>query len=325
LCRLLVAFLVGAVVAHPSTAAGEPSQDKRVLARDMMSRGDAALDARRFEDALVQFKAAHDLMNVPTTGVAVVHALNGLRRLREAYEVARRTALTIPTEREPEAYARARVKAARMVRDLEDRIPTLAVVIQGPRETVARVRVDGSELTAEAVARGVPLDPGKHDVIVAAPGYRTARRFVELQERDRKTEAFTLDPLQGSSAPADTSPKERVGGPSSYVYAGFGVGAAGLVVGSVTGILSMTKASDVLDQCSGNRCPVSTKDDVDSSKSLATVSNISFGVGIVGIGVGVAALLAGSSDVASRREKQAAARRLVPVLSPSGVGLTGQF
>jgi hypothetical protein len=67
------------------------------------------------------------------------------------------------------------------------------------------------------------------------------------------------------------------------------------VLGTLTGIMAVTKTSAVKDQCNGNLCPASTRDDRDAAKTLSWVSNNSLGVGVVGAGVGTYFLLAKSS------------------------------
>ncbi len=74
-------------------------------------------------------------------------------------------------------------------------------------------------------------------------------------------------------------------------YVGFGVGALGLVVGSITGILSLSKASSARSQCEGNQCPLDAKEDADASKSLAIASNVSFVAGGLAAAIGLTSLL----------------------------------
>ena len=103
---------------------------------------------------------------------------------------------------------------------------------------------------------------------------------------------------KAGSAPAPAN-YGRTRGParvSPLVYVGFGVGAAGLAVGSVTGILSLSKASRAKDHCEDNACREAARDDIDGSKTLANVSNVAFAVGVVGIGVGVYGLLSSGKE-----------------------------
>jgi hypothetical protein len=105
------------------------------------------------------------------------------------------------------------------------------------------------------------------------------------------------------------------------VWAGFGLAGAGVVVGSVTGALALGKGSTVRGQCEGLRCPTSIDGDLQSGRTLATVSTVSFiatGVGAVG---GVVALL-----VAPRRESAALTGVAVtPWVGLGSAGVRGSF
>lgn len=74
-----------------------------------------------------------------------------------------------------------------------------------------------------------------------------------------------------------------------------GVGAAAIVVGGVFGLRAMQKWSSSKDECQGDRCTASGLDKIDSAKSAATLSNVFFGVGLVGVGVGTALYVTGDT------------------------------
>jgi hypothetical protein len=107
------------------------------------------------------------------------------------------------------------------------------------------------------------------------------------------------------------------------VYVAFGVAGAGLIVGGITGALAFSKAAD----CPNKVCE--TQSDLDSAKSMATISTVGFGVGIAGVAVGTILLLTGknSSETASPRAKHQPAPKLAvhPWFGVSSVGVTGSF
>jgi hypothetical protein len=69
------------------------------------------------------------------------------------------------------------------------------------------------------------------------------------------------------------------------------VASVGTVVGSVTGLMAMSKKSSVDEECVAGRCPPSTHDDIDAGRTLGTVSTVSFVLAGAGAAVGVWALL----------------------------------
>jgi hypothetical protein len=70
-------------------------------------------------------------------------------------------------------------------------------------------------------------------------------------------------------------------------YVVLGVGAAGVAIGAVFGLLALSKKSDADASCQGRfDCPRDGYDANNSAHTDATISTIAFGVGLVAIGVG---------------------------------------
>jgi hypothetical protein len=105
------------------------------------------------------------------------------------------------------------------------------------------------------------------------------------------------------------------------VYVGFGLGAVGIGVGSVTGLMAISKANAVKDECVDNKCPPSTEDDLDASKTFGTISTIGFGVGLAGIALGIWGLMSSGGSP----EKPPTSARLEPVIGNRFVGVRGAF
>jgi hypothetical protein len=112
---------------------------------------------------------------------------------------------------------------------------------------------------------------------------------------------------------------------------GFGVGAAGLLVGVITGAVTLGQASDLKDQCPDDRCTEAQREDYDAALALSRVSTVSFVVGGLGAAVGLVALLVSGSDEpeetdsAHARRTRAPAVSLTPLVGPGMLGLMGQF
>lgn len=93
--------------------------------------------------------------------------------------------------------------------------------------------------------------------------------------------------LAGESRAYAAKSTELDTSPPTYAWIGFGVAGAGLIVGSLFGADALQSASSAREQCDGTRCPSSAKTFIDQSKTSATISTISFGVALVGAGVGL--------------------------------------
>jgi hypothetical protein len=91
--------------------------------------------------------------------------------------------------------------------------------------------------------------------------------------------------------PAPPPPSGDRGGPGAVFWAGAGIAGVGVVVGSITGIVALTKASSLSNECTGVHCPRSAQGDLDTSRTMGTVSTVSFVVAGVGAAVAVVAWL----------------------------------
>ena len=303
----------------------------------MMDLGDERTAAGDHEAALKAYQAADGIMGVPTTGLEVGKALEKLGRLIEARDALIRVVRSPEQPDEPAAFKAAREKAARLAAELPPRTPSLTLKIIGLAEGVQpEVSLDGNRLQPDLFGLPVKVNPGERRVKATAAGYLPVEQSATLAEGEKKELelAFQPDPnaSAASTSTADGAPvtgeAELSSGRRSrtLMWIGFGVGAAGVLAGSVTGVMSLSKAGSAKDACDGNRCPPEAQDDIDSSKTLANVSNVAFAVGVVGIGVGVWQLFATRS--AARETPPAAAAkqfRAEPVIGIGHVGVVGHF
>jgi hypothetical protein len=148
------------------------------------------------------------------------------------------------------------------------------------------------------------MNPGAH-TITASTG--NAKKTISVVIAEGETKEVTLDLSEGTTTtsepidkpidkpidrPIDKPSVEVSRGINPLVYIGFGVAGGGLVVGSTTGLMHLSKTSSLKDQCPNDRCPPSLADDLSSARTLATVSTVSFVVAGLGAAVGVYGLLA---------------------------------
>lgn len=325
--RLLSSFFLISLLA--TVAHADPTEADKKRARTLMSDGDDFASKRDYNHALEKYQAADALMNVPTTSIEVARTLAALGKLVEARDVALKVTRMPVLPKEPDVFAKARQDAQVLADQLATRIPSIEVTVKGAAAGArVDIRIDGKAVPAAAATLPQKLDPGRHEVVAATPGRPQVEKVLTLAEGAHEKVELELGPAapgtpkEPSAATPQVSTDDVVTKKktSPLVYIGFGVGAAGLVVGGVTGFLSMSKTNSAKDDCTNNKCPSSTKDDIDSAKTLATVSNIGFGVAIVGAGVGVIGLLTSKKTV-----EKPAATRVSPVIGARFVGVTGSF
>ena len=105
-------------------------------------------------------------------------------------------------------------------------------------------------------------------------------------------------------------------------YVGGGVGLAGIVVGSVAGVSAISHKNDAKKSCVAGNCPPSTWSDLDSARTMASVSTVSFVVAAIGVVVGAGAILLDDDGSSTER-----AFVVSPDVSRQGARLTvaGRF
>jgi hypothetical protein len=100
----------------------------------------------------------------------------------------------------------------------------------------------------------------------------------------------------------------------TLTFASFGLGAAGLITGSVAGIWVLTKHSSLSSSCQNDVCPSADAGDVSTYRTLANVSTAAFIVAGVGAAAGVTLLLT-----------EPKAKTLGAYLGPASAGVIGTF
>ena len=262
-------------------------------------------------------------MQVPTTGLEVARTEIAMGKLIEAHDKLLAVARTTPVPGEPRPFADARAMAETLGNDTEARIPTLKITLIGlAASQTPRVAVDGAEIPPAALAAPRAINPGHHVVTANADG---PPRTQEMDIAERETKEVTLD----LSAPPPP-PSEPDGSPRNHTlsFIGFGVGAAGIIAGSVTGLLAISSFNSAKSKgCVGNRCPPASDGDLDNASTMATASDIAFIIGGVGVAVGVVGLFVGNrgSSDANVPSGSTAAFTVSPWLGAGSAGLHGTF
>ena len=263
-----------------------------------MDEGKARLHANDYPRAIEAIGKANDLMHVPTTALALAKAHLAAGHLVEARDAAIAAERLPREDREPRVFDAARKQAAELARELKPRIPTVRLRVEGP---ATRIVVDGTEVPLSIAGEPIAMNPGKRTIRVTGDAGE-ARAEVDLAEREAKEVALVLgheaEPPPPRPAPAvkTTPPDERQHGmrtplAKGLLYGGLGVGVLGLGAGAVTGVMTLSRANRVEPQCANDICAPTARDDLDSARTLGTISTVAFVVGGVGIAAGVVGLL----------------------------------
>lgn len=333
---LATSLAVGSTTSTIARVADAATPADMETARELYKAGRKLRDAGDLQGALEKFKAAHALAGTPITGVELGKTHLALAQLVEAREAFLEVGRMPVDAKESENAKAARAEAAKLAAEVAPKIPSIALKINGvPPGAQPIVTVDGAPIPAAAIGEPRKVNPGKHVVAARIGDGEVTTIEVEVKEGETKPAEMEVKPPRpnalpfpetNSTVPLTAPPPSGAsngGGPSPLVWVGFGVAGIGLVAGSVTGVLALSKSSSVKNACVQKDCPPSAQSDIDASKSMGTISTVSFVVGGIGAAVGVAALLIGQGK--SEAPKSASAPHVSPWFGGTSMGVEGAF
>ncbi|MEM1030608.1 MAG: hypothetical protein AAGN82_09670 [Myxococcota bacterium] len=272
------------MTSRAATAAPEhgDSAAVRAAARLLAEEGDAALYQGRHDEALRLFRMAEELFHAPTLVLAMAQAEVRLGRWAAARGHYRAVIdEDLGADVNP-AFRAAQQTAASELAALEPRIPTLVLELRGasPR---AEVRLDGRPRPLEAFTRPVFLDEGPHEVVVI-DGATVVAKKLALAERERRVLTIDLGSRRGRGARGGVADEVSTGGAPSIGWwwgaSALALGGAGLVAGTVTGVLALEDADAVKASCDqGRDCDPMLRGREDDARAFAAAATASFIVG----------------------------------------------
>lgn len=302
----------------------EPTLADKETARQAFYEGQDAFNAGDLEGALKAFRAADAIMGVPSTRIEVGRTLKQMGRLLEAAEKLASVDLIPAAEDENDVQRDARAEARTILQEVRARIPTLQIAIRGVApSTEVELYIDGDAIPPGAQDYPRKVDPGTHVIRVEATGYRQVAEEVTVAEREEKSVEISLVASADGDATSgrDTTPNDGGFDLPLWGWVGFGVGGAGLLVGGITGGLTLAKVSELEDDCGGKVCAPGDQARIDDATTVAHVSTAGFVIGGVGVGVGVAALVV----ALTADEAPESGVSVHPWVGPGSAGLRGRF
>lgn len=284
----------------------------------MGNSGVEAYQAGNYQEASDKLEKAYGIARVPSLGLWSARALRKLGKLVEAADRYLETVSLQVPEGDYVIQKQSQTDATRELKELKPSIPVILVQVKGAKATEVSVTIDGTPLPATLVSEPRLVNPGEHKV-QGTHGADRADATVTVEEAKSATAVLDFSGMKatGPIVEADT---ESGGGGGPYRLLGFialGVGGAGIVTGTVAGVLAVDKKKTIDDSpaCEGNRC--SDHSLVDSYGTLRTVSSVGLIAGAIIAGSGLALVLASGSG-----EKEPSATAFV---GPGSVGVRGTF
>lgn len=302
---LRVASVVGlALVLHARAAhAGDPAaaREQLKIGYALSQEGKCALALPHLEESLRLDPKAITLLNLANCEEKVGKLTEALGHWVDARSRAQMESAP-PIEEE----------AAKRAVALEKRMPRLTIAVPGERIAGMEIVRDGVVLGPVSIGTPLPVNPGRHTIVVRAPGHEPQSSEIEIAEGEAKSVDLAVGP-PARSAPETTNTPRATSRTSPLVYVGFGTAAVGLGVSAVTGLIAMNRANACPDRVCPDRDAL---DGIESGRTLGWISTGAFVVGAVGLGLGIYGL------VVSSKTNEA---NVTVGLGPSGAVLRGRF
>lgn len=276
----LCAAALTALWSSPASAAkdspyDEAEQERKDEARAMALKGYDFLLAGKYERALHFFVEAEKVYHAPTILLLVAQTHEKLGRLVEARAFYQKIIDEKLPKTAPWEFFEAQATARREITLLAPRIATLHIHVPGASGHNVKVTIDGESVEALDQPQGV--NPGKHAIAVTVDGSRTLTQSIELKEGASERVVIPAAAVLGAGAGEVLVP----------AAVAFGLGFVGLGVGTVTGLMALSRIGQVEESCSISGC--TARGEVSTAGELSTISTVSFVAG--GIGLGTSALL----------------------------------
>jgi hypothetical protein len=331
-------FILTLALSVPALGA-EPDPSTRAAARKIATDGVSALQQGNAELASQKLEKAFELLPAPSIALWSARALAKRGLLVEASERYLQAGRLPPSEGNEQAVqAQAQKDAARELAELSPRIPKLIIALDGAQPSEVSLDLDGKALSAALIGEEQPANPGAHKLTGTRGAERVEQTFslAEAQKSQISLRFQQVAPptpvAPPASAPLVTPPLAAAplaepsnrGHSNTLAYVALAVGGAGIATGAITGAIALGKRSDLDDNpaCKDGHCLPSVRGDVDSFRTMRTISSIGFIAGGVCAGAGVVLLLTGGSS-SKRAERATPAMALR--MAPGNVSVTGTF
>ncbi len=283
-----VTLALGFLIAHARNAHGDETPVAESLFQEglaAMERGDLGQACRLFAESQRLDPGGGTLLNLALCHERAGHFATAWAQYHQALGLARRGGRD-----DRVTFAEEHIAA------LEPHVPRLAIVMSEPLE-LARVKVDGVELSAAAWELPLPVDPGAHQLRVEAPGRRVYAVVVNVT--DGETKRVLVPPLARDGLTAERVLRPSVGKTQRvWGFSLAGVGGGVLVAATVLGTLAISAESVAQAECPGTGACSSARglDASDRAFKLATGATITGIAGVACLAGGLVLLLSAPSS-----------------------------
>lgn len=333
--RLLLAAIAASMLLATSARA-QPTAVDREMARSLMDQGYDLRKKGDLKEALKRFKAADDIMHVPTTALPLAQVQADLGLLVEARDTLAASLRRTPEKaNDPQPFKAARAEGEKLDTLLAPRVPALTITLKDlPAGDTPTLDVDGIDVPADAVGLPRPLDPGHHVVSVKSK-HAQGRQEVDVKEGEQKAIEVALtvtaeseaQPQAAQQQPETPPEPTKSHSPTLLTWVGVGIAGAGVATGAITGVLSLNKKSALQNECPNGICGPAQHSDYQAANTFALVSTIGFAAAGAGAALAVITLVVGHEEPAAPAAATPPESGLLvhPWIGPGSAGLAGTF
>ncbi len=322
----------------PAVASAQRTAQDIESARQLYNQGMNLKEKGDLPGALEKLRAAHALGNTPVTGLELCRVHAALEQPVEAREICLGVSRIPPLAQETQRSQEARAEATRLAESEKPKIGALRLKVTGvPPGFAPTVVVDGATVPLAALGEPRAVNPGTHTVSARVGSGVETKATLETREgelRDVELIVQAPPPDERPAPPVGAQPETSPPGPREkkeshpLVTVGLAVTGVGALVGTLAGVIAMSKEGDLSDKCIGKNCGRELHDELDSAKTWGNVSTAFFIVGGIGLGTSLIAMLAASSTKSAStpaKTRVASTPHITPVLGLGGAGIHGSF
>jgi hypothetical protein len=318
------------VFAQGGAAVTAASEGEKARAQDLYKSGAMSFEFRRYEEALAKFKQSYGVVRSPNTHLMVARSMVELGQKVEAFNE------LVATEAEARAagerYADAATKAAELRSTLVRDVAVLTVQVSHAESAgaAATVLVGGEDWPRDRWNVPRAMQPAEVEIVGRYHGAERDKKKVKLALGTPQTVSVDVGAPDAPKEEALPPPKkqrieeEDEGGSALLPLAAIsaGVGAGGLTVFAVFGLMNQSTYDSIETQCADSCTRASIEEKVDDGKTQQTVANIGLVVGAVGVAAAATFLIV---ELTSDDSPATAGRVTRFGVGPSSAMVEGRF
>jgi hypothetical protein len=232
--------------------------------------------------------------------------------------------------------AAVRMDCADQLQSVDHVLPTVVFLPKGAvAGASASLAVDGVPLDGALDGTPVPVNPGQHTFTIRLTGQAPVVLRLVLRGGERLRREVVFKAVPAGAKPARAEGEAAVSAPPSaepgalttrrIAWTAIGAGAAGVTLGTIFGFLALGRKASLKNACDGSLCPPTQEDNIEAMHVNAVASNVSFLIGLLGLGAGGVLLFAFPDGFGAETPRAESDLVVRPWVGLGGVGVAGRF